>query len=314
MTILISRTDSIGDVLLTLPLCGWIKKNIPNAKIWFLCQDLTKDIVKMSSYVDKVYVWNGTLPQADAIIHVFPNKDIARQAKRMKIKKRIGSSHRSFHLTTCNALINFSRRNSNLHESQLNFKLLKGLNHLVSPSLYEMPPLIGWKPNKANPPKPKPPSIFHLIFHIKSRGSAKEWHASNYLKLAQSLPPNRFLITLTGTAQEGTLIQQEIPEILNLPNVSNACGKHTLKTLILFITKCHGMLACSTGPLHIAAISEIKCLGLYPHKKPMHAKRWKPIGTHSQYIEEKLETNKNYLNIKVQEVYYQIMTWINHNP
>jgi hypothetical protein len=35
-TFLVSRTDAIGDVVLTLPLCGWIKEACPGARVIFL--------------------------------------------------------------------------------------------------------------------------------------------------------------------------------------------------------------------------------------------------------------------------------------
>ena len=33
--IIISRTDNIGDVVLTLPLAGILKENFPKAKVYF---------------------------------------------------------------------------------------------------------------------------------------------------------------------------------------------------------------------------------------------------------------------------------------
>jgi ADP-heptose:LPS heptosyltransferase len=40
--IIISRTDSIGDVILTLPLCVWLKKQFPQTELIFLGQILYK--------------------------------------------------------------------------------------------------------------------------------------------------------------------------------------------------------------------------------------------------------------------------------
>lgn len=311
MKIIIARTDSIGDVILTLPLCGWIKQNIPRAEVYFLCQALTVEIVKKSSFVDKVVVWNGTLPDGDIILHVFPNIEIAKSAKRKKIKQRIGTSHRLFHLITCNRLINFSRFKSPLHESQLNFKLLNGLDIDLVPSLENMLSFIGWRhENEKNYPEYIVKSKFNLIFHIKSRGSAKEWKAENYLKLAKRLPRKYFNIILTGTEHEGKLISNEIPEIFQLANTCNSVGKLSLSELIGLIGTCDGLLACSTGPLHIAGVSNIHCLGLYPQKRPMHAGRWRPIGTKSEFIEEKTISKEKFLAVDVDEVHERIVNWI----
>ncbi len=61
-------------------------------------------------------------------------------------------------------------------------------------------------------------------------------------------------------------------------NVTDICGKLSLSQFISFIHECNGLVACSTGPLHIAAVSGIEAYGIYPPIKPMHPGRWAPIG------------------------------------
>ena len=50
--IIISRTDSIGDVILTLPLCVWLKKQFPQTELVFLGRTYTKDIIACFDVVD----------------------------------------------------------------------------------------------------------------------------------------------------------------------------------------------------------------------------------------------------------------------
>ena len=47
--IIISRTDSIGDVMLTLPLCVWLKEKYPNTELVFLGRTYTESIVSSFS-------------------------------------------------------------------------------------------------------------------------------------------------------------------------------------------------------------------------------------------------------------------------
>lgn len=308
MKILISRTDSIGDVILTLPICGWIKKNIPGAEVHFLCQKLTIEIIERSAFVDQIHVWDGSLPDVDTIIHVFPKKEVAKAAKKKGIKTRIGTSHRLVHLITCNKLVNFSRIKSELHESQLNFKLLSALGVNTIPQLDEMPNLVGWE-KQADHSKYLQRDKFNLVFHIKSRGSAKEWKSANYLEVAKKISSEKVNIILTGAEAEGDLIRTEIPEILELSGISDTTGKLSLKELISLIGNSDGLLACSTGPLHIAGISGINCLGLYPKKKPMHAGRWSPLGQKSYWIEEVTPSESKYLEIGAEEVLAELTSW-----
>jgi ADP-heptose:LPS heptosyltransferase len=38
------------------------------------------------------------------------------------------------------------------------------------------------------------------------------------------------------------------------------------------------LVACSTGPLHIAAFIGIRAVGLFSPRKPIHPGRWQPLG------------------------------------
>jgi len=54
--------------------------------------------------------------------------------------------------------------------------------------------------------------------------------------------------------------------------------KFSLGGLISLISKAQALIACSTGPLHIAGILEIKAIGLFSSRIPIHPGRWKPLG------------------------------------
>ena len=58
--IIISRTDSIGDVMLTLPLCAWIKENFSNVHLIFLGNNYTKPVVQCFSAIDQFADWKET--------------------------------------------------------------------------------------------------------------------------------------------------------------------------------------------------------------------------------------------------------------
>ncbi len=313
--ILISRTDSIGDIILTLPMAGILKKHFPDCTIFFLGNDYTKSIIENSSFIDQfLNVKDLTIEgicqlELNAVIHVFPNKDVARLAKKAQVPIRIGTSHRVFHWVTCNKLISFSRKKSDLHEAILNLKLIQPLGIDSSYKVDDLPKFYGWKVSDTSF-KEFATDKFNLVIHMKSKGSAAEWPVSNYMELVKTLP-KVYQVYITGTKAEGELIQNECPEIMNLENVKDVTGLFNLKDFITFIGHADGLLACSTGPLHIAAASGIHALGLYPDQKPMHAGRWAPIGEKAQFIESNIiESNgKSYLNTDVQEVLSVIESW-----
>jgi ADP-heptose:LPS heptosyltransferase len=47
------------------------------------------------------------------------------------------------------------------------------------------------------------------------------------------------------------------------------------------ITISEGLVACSTGPLHIAGLLNKKAVGLFSPKKPIRPGRWRPLGNKS---------------------------------
>jgi len=297
MRIIISRTDGIGDVILTLPLLGLIKELIPAAELIFLNRSYTTPILKNCTHVSQIVHWDEleklnireqaeTLSalQADAIIHVFPRPEIARAAKLAGIKKRIGTTGRFYHITTCNSLVRFSRKRSGLHEAQLNLKLLKPLGIKTFIPLREI-----WKYYGLSAPAIDSgheallkTGKKNLLLHPMSKGSAVEWGASNYSRLIELLPENDFHIFITGTEAEGQLFRAQLP--LKKNNVTDISGKMNLTELLAFISRADALIACSTGPLHIAAAMNTCALGLYSDIRPIHPGRWAPLGQFAQYL------------------------------
>lgn len=318
--IIISRTDNIGDVLLTLPITGVIRENLSNAQIVFLASKYTIPVIRRCKNIDEHYAWEdlrGNIEQfhninANTIIHVYPKKEIAELAKSSGIKDRIGTSHRLYHWWTCNKLVHLGRKRSNLHEAQLNLKLLAPLGLQIEYALEELPRHSGWERVNEIPHQHYSylaTDKFNLIIHIMSRGNAKQWLFSNYYQLIKLLSRERFNILITGNSEESKILLAKLPEIFSLQHVTNVMGKFSLDEFITFIQCCDGLLAGSTGPLHIAALSGKHALGLYPSRRPMHALRWAPLGDKAEYISE-TEDRGEFLNIPISLVHERILKWL----
>lgn len=293
--IILSRTDNLGDVVLTLPMAGAIKAQLPDSQVFFIGKSYTKSIIEGSNFVDKFLDREEILQnpqllkdlQASAIIHVFPDKEIANLAKNVNIPIRIGTSHRFFHWFSCNKMVNLGRKNSDLHEAQLNLKLLQPLNLKTGYQLTEIAKLYSMTKIATLPTafqhlinKEK----FNLILHPKSKGSAREWNLENYQALIQLLPKEKFQFFITGTQAEGEKIKALSPTLFDFENVNDLTGKLSLSQLISFINEIDGLVACSTGPLHIAAALGKKVVGIFPPMRPIHPQRWQPIGTQAHTL------------------------------
>lgn len=308
-TILISRTDSIGDVVLTLPMCVWIKKTYPDSRIIFLGNTYTKPILECLPEIDEILEWAKLqeMPDSnkidllksrkiDVCIHVFPRKEIASLARKAKIPTRVGTSHRGFHLLNCNIRLGFSRKNSDFHESQLNFELLKPFGIKTLPTLTEITEWMrSFRPVETELPKNlkedlKKPTK-KVILHPRSQGSALEWPIEKYAIVAGELLAKGYSVYYTGTEQDGVYIRSFIH---HHENCRDTTGKLTLAQLVCFISKCDALVACSTGPLHLAGVLGLKTIGLFSEQRPIHPGRWKALGpdVHILVTNGKLENSK----------------------
>lgn len=281
--IIISRTDSIGDVMLTLPMAAVLRQYLPGVRISFLGRSYTRPVIEacpaIDAFIDRDDFLAADTTTADAIIHVFPVADIAKKAKTLRIPWRIGTTNRLYHWTTCNKLVKLSRKNSDLHEAQLNLKLLEPLGLKTDwtlpgiQSLFSFAPVAALRPGFA---ALVAPDRYNLILHPKSQGSAREWGLDHFASLVQLLPPEQFKIFISGTDKERLLLNPLMDAVGE--RVTDITGLMKLDEFISFISHCDGLVANSTGPLHLAAALGKDALGLYPPMRPIHPGRWAPIG------------------------------------
>ena len=293
-SILISRTDAIGDVVLTLPMASVLKEHFPEATIGFLARGYTQPVVEACPAVDVIVDADAGLSEGvaaerwDTIVHVFPEPRIAQWASKVGIPLRIGTTNRLYHWWTCNRLVPLSRKHSDIHEAQLNLKLLKPLGIDKYLGLDELRKLRLLKPVAIIPETIQPllqTEQKKIILHPTSMGSAREWGLENFRELAVRLVQAGYSVFITGTQKDQPVLQPLLGELGD--SVHDLSGRLTLPELISFIALCDGLVAGSTGPLHLAAALGIVAVGLYPAERPMHPGRWAPIGPHASYLTAK---------------------------
>src|SRR3989338_1341152 len=296
--IVISRTDNIGDVILTLPIATILKEHFPDVKITFLAREYVRAVVEHCDHVDAFLSWDALscasemdavaqiqAQSIDAVIHAFPKKIIAQLMKRAKIKYRIGTTRRLYHWLTCNERVNFTRARSTLHEAQLNCQLLKPFQISSEYSLEMLRDKIALRCEETVPlhlQAAMDPNRFNLIVHPFTNGNTREWPVSHFIALIRQLPADRFNVILTGSKKESEIIQNRI--VSQCPDVKNVAGQCSLDELLILISHSDGLIANSTGPLHIAAGLGVYALGLFPMTKGMDVGRWGPLGKKAEVI------------------------------
>lgn len=285
--------------MLLMPAAGIIKQSYPDSRLIFLGRSYQRAIIESCRHFDDFIDWDEIrhLPATeqaqilaaqhiDVFVSVKPRRPIVTAARMAKIPHRIGSVDRLFHLFQCNHIPFVWRQRSKFHEAQTNIRLLSSILNKTDYSLQELHPFLG-----LDTPKTQPPQIekalskrkFNLILHPLSNGHAKEWPIENYLSLIHLLPTEKYNIIITGTEKEG----EHLRDTLLVPlkeRIVDLTGKISICDLPGLIARADGLIAASTGPLHIAAAAGINTLGLYVQRWQLRPERYGPIGKHTSVL------------------------------
>lgn len=307
--ILISRTDKIGDVILTLPMIPEIKRLSPSSKISLFISNNLGNLLNGYEGVDNIFYYEDVVDNLlnffksndfDTIINVFPRKDIAVASFRAGIKTRVGTAYR-FYSFLFNERIKEHRKYAVKHESEYNLNLLSFLNKEIS---FEKIFHLSYTDSEYRDLKNKLSKHFNLdtkyiIIHPGSKGSAVDLPVNKLIELAEYVKTKYPLvkIVVTGLDQESN-VTSLFPLKLG-GDIINLTGILDLREMMILIDKCKLFVSNSTGPIHIAGALNRKIIGFYPNSAPMNAVRWKPLSNQAVIISPETGDDMRTINNKL---------------
>jgi heptosyltransferase-3 len=291
--IAVIRTDRLGDMVLTLPMCLALKRVIPGSEITMIARSYTEPLITNSPALDKCFFidrYDGGLEgifkniSFDAIYFPRPRYEEALMAYKYRIKYRIGSKHRLYSFLF-NFRIDDHRKISEFHEAEYNVRMVtkstgfEAKTELVAPVI---DPILRMKIEHFALENGIDLEKRIVIIHPGSGGSAKDYPPDKLAVAAKILyERNDLNIVITGTHEES----QSCMSIKDkCPNAVNLCGKLNLHELIAFLSFSNALVANSTGVLHIAAAMGLSVVGLYPNTAHISGKRWGPYSQNSIVI------------------------------
>lgn len=297
--LLIVRTDRIGDVVLSLPLAGLIKKHYPGCRVSFLLRNYTKDLAVNNPHIDEILILkeaDGKIlikenikqireRNFDSSVIVYPTLETALITFLSGIKKRVGTGYR-WYSALFNEKVFEHRKYAEKHELEFNVQLLRkfGINENPTPSNVffnlEPDPAAQKKIDDLLTSSGVNKNLPVIIFHPGSGGSAIDLPADKFAELI-SLTAEKLNIEiwLTGNKEEKKLCSK----IAGSNNVKIFAGEFSLGELIALINRCDIFAANSTGPIHIAAALNKNIIGFYPKILACSPQRWGPY-TQKKYI------------------------------
>lgn len=294
-SLLIVRTDRLGDLVLTLPMASEIKRALPDSLVSFLVSEYTRPIAERCDAIDRVISVDAATSlwqriklfrsgHWDAVLFPNPKFTLALAAFLARIPRRIGTGYRWYSLLY-NRRIYEHRRNGSRSEADHNLMMLtqigidadlKTLPHITVRD-EEDSSLQSW----LDAVLPDGTTRF-AVLHIPTSGSSKDWALDKFVELGKSLCDEfNMAIVLTGLASDQLFLERV--QLAIDGGVHLFCGK-PLPELAALLRRASVVISNSTGPGHLAATLGTPAIGLFPLPRALARERWGFRGKHSENI------------------------------
>lgn len=326
--ILITRTDRIGDVVLTLPVIKTLAKVFPGRPLYFMASSYAAPIVENYPGVSGVIVYDPV----DDNTKVARVRQITQQLRGLNIKtalmlfydpevlsmiKKAGIKERFGPLTKISGLFSYTkfqtqhRSKVQFHELEYNLNLLRMLG--VKEDQFDLTLELTPSPSAHTSALEKlrqigfdPYSKPYMILHVTCGGSALNWRYSYYAELASRLNEATGLsVLLTGSEKDAEIISSVKQHIKG--DAYNTAGIFSLKELVAVIAGAKLFVGPSTGPMHIASATSVPVAAIFPPLKVQSANRWGPYSKDSIVLSPKVECPAKLKCIKEKCQHYNCM-------
>jgi len=295
MRILITRTDRIGDVILSTPVIKAVRDKYPDAHIAFCVQPHGFEILDRNPYLNEVILYDkkgkhGNIfgiigfifklrrKKFDLAIILHPTNMINLACFFAGIPRRVGYNRK----------LGFLLTDKILHEKQ------KGEKHELEYTL-DVVRHIGIEPldkklymSLHEDTERKVQEIFDkngiertkriICIHPGASCDSKKWPVEFFSDLIDMLSSKYGAkIILVGGENDGAL-GKKIAETINV-NALNLIGKTTLSVLAGILSKARVFISNDSGPVHIAVSVGTPVIDIFGRNDPgLSPKRWGPLG------------------------------------
>tara|TARA_B110001454_G_C12723326_1_gene436655 strand:- start:11372 stop:12415 length:1044 start_codon:yes stop_codon:yes gene_type:complete len=201
-----------------------------------------------------------------------------------RIPIRVGVLSKWHSFLFLNAGLRQKRSHAEMHESDYNFQLVQILaNKLHGTKMTPLPtPVLKMEAGKNEILLHK----WHLkengyfIIHPGMAGSALNWPQNRYVQFINSFH-NAFpdvKIVMTGTLADSEYLDEILLRFEGRDFFLSLQGKVNTFELLSLLSSSAGILAPSTGVLHLAASLDVPSFGIFSPIKVQHPKRWAQRG------------------------------------
>jgi heptosyltransferase-3 len=295
-SVLVVRSDRLGDWVLTLPLLERLKAAASGLRLGAMGTAAVAPLLERCPAVDAVVVskrglggFRETTAEVrrggfDAAVVVHPDMVDTLVVWWAGVKLRVGNGYRGYSFLY-NRRVYFHRSPSTRHEIEYNLEYLKALG-LPVPAEAIAPRLDVTEADRA-----KARELLaargvadegYVVIHPGSGGSSLNWSPRRYRVLAAELSKALgAAVVVTGSAAEAELASYVAGEGAGRVSVA---GETDLGTLLGVLAGARLFVSSNTGPMHLAAAVGTPTLSLFSPLRSGAPARWGPRGERAAVI------------------------------
>ena len=294
--ILVTRTDRIGDLVLTTPLFKALREKFPKAWISALVFQEHREIVQENPSLDEVILYDkkgsekGLWGQFcfsqslrrkkfDVVIHAHGTNRMHLASWLAGIPRRIGYARRAAWMLTHPHPYN--KKEGQKQEAEYLFELLEPLGILPSQKIETFFPVTESAARSLEAlilSHEVPKGLPWIILNPSASDVTKMWPAERFAALVTKLGTDRpFVFFAIGIAKDKALIEK-LKQNTPVP-VIDLSGSLSLGMLGVLLKKASLLVSNDSGPVHIATAVGTPVVSIFGRYEPgLGPRRWRPLG------------------------------------
>lgn len=294
--ILITRTDRMGDVVLSLPAIKAVKEAFPSAHITVMVQPRMDDLLKGNPHIDEVIVYDknkkhkgilrniGFVSQLrskkfDAALIFHTTKRINLLCFLAGIPRRIGYARGKADFLLTDRLEN-AKKAGEKHEAEYSLDILRYLG--IAPEFSNPVIYVSAEDEKKAEDILKglgiAPGEKFVILHPGASCVSKMWPLENFARTGDMLIENLKIKVMINLAPSQTGLGEKVKGMMKNKPVFY-CEPTTLGELAALFKRAGLVISNDSGPAHVASAVGIPVISIFGrNQKGLSPVRWMPLG------------------------------------
>jgi len=293
--ILMSRTDRLGDVVLSTPAIKALREACPNIFISFMVQPYARDIVDGNPYLDEVIVFDkkgahrgvlGALKlvsilkrrRFDIALILHPTVRVHVATFLAGIPERIGYNKKMGFLLT--KRMPHAKQLGEKHESEYTLDVLRAIGIQADDKALFVPvnrKAVEAIDNRLCSNGVKKDDIIVGI-HPGASCPSKRWIPERFAELADRIVDEFGAKVVVMAGPSDRELGNKVSSLIS-GNAINLAGSVPVKELVALLKRCALFVSNDSGPVHIAAAVSTPVISIFGrNEKGLSPKRWRPLG------------------------------------